>query len=126
MKDHEYDFEMKQQIGPYSDPPPVRAARCAQRHAQQPRTGTGSLQVGLWPRPHRSRHPRQDYLRGLQMSSILAARLALSIANAEDWPAVQMRTDAEVREAVGKAGFLERAVKTGYLPELAEDADKAE
>ncbi len=124
MKDHEYDFEMKQQIGPYSDHYPFALRGVPNGTLNNHELAPGQVGRGYG-------HTEADtldkiYLRGLQMSSILAARLALSIANAEDWPAVQMRTDAEVREAVGKAGFLERAVKTGYLPELAEDAAKAE
>ena len=57
------------------------------------------------------------HLRGLQMSAALVARLVFAIANAEDWPATERRTDAQVREMLEKNKFLEAAVRTGYLPE---------
>ncbi len=56
------------------------------------------------------------YLRGLQMSAALVARLALSIANTDDWPVTERRSDEQVRELLEKNKFLAAAIKTGYLP----------
>jgi hypothetical protein len=55
------------------------------------------------------------FLRGMQMSAALVARLVASIANADYWPAVERRTDAQVREMLEKNKFLAAAIKTGYL-----------
>ncbi len=47
------------------------------------------------------------HLRGLQMSAQLVARLAASIANAEDWPA-KRRSVEQVREQLSEAKLLDR------------------
>jgi hypothetical protein len=50
------------------------------------------------------------------MSAALVARLVASIANADDWPAVERRSDEQVREMLETNKFLAAAIKTGYLP----------
>ncbi|HUZ02135.1 MAG TPA: M28 family peptidase [Thermomicrobiaceae bacterium] len=55
------------------------------------------------------------YLRGLQTSAILAARLAVRLANDEGYPGRQ-RTVDEVREQLKDAGLLERQERAGRFP----------
>ena len=54
-------------------------------------------------------------LRGLQMSAALVARLALAIAQDDDFPA-RHRTQDEVREQLEKEKLLEKAIAAGRFP----------
>ena len=53
--------------------------------------------------------------RGLQMSAVLVARLALYLAQTDEFPATR-RSEAQVKEQLDKAGLLERAEKSGRFP----------
>jgi hypothetical protein len=53
--------------------------------------------------------------RGLQMSAVLVARLALYLAQSDDFPA-KRRSEEDVRQQLDKAGLLQRAEKSGRFP----------
>lgn len=53
--------------------------------------------------------------RGLQMSAVLVARLALAMAQADDFPAAR-RGEDEVKEQLNTAGLLERSTTSGRFP----------
>ncbi|MEX2314864.1 MAG: M28 family metallopeptidase, partial [Thermomicrobiales bacterium] len=55
------------------------------------------------------------HLRGLQMSAIAVARLALAMAQEDNFPA-KRRNEDEVREQLQKQNLLERAEKAGRFP----------
>jgi len=112
-QDHHYAFELKDQVSAYSDHYPfaLRGVAAGTLNAQDSTAGMIGRGYG---------HTEADtldkvHLRGLQMSAALVSRLVYSIANADDWPASERRTDAQVREMLEKNKFLEAAVRTGYL-----------
>jgi aminopeptidase YwaD len=55
------------------------------------------------------------HLSGLQASATIVARLAMAMAQAEDFP-VTRRSEDEVREQLKQANLLERAEKSGRFP----------
>jgi aminopeptidase YwaD len=55
------------------------------------------------------------HLSGLQSSATIVARLALAMAQADDFPA-KRRSENEVREQLKQANLLERAEKSGRFP----------
>ena len=114
-REHHYGFEIRQQVSAYSDHYPfaLRGIPNGTVNAQDSTAGMIGRGYG---------HTEADtldkvHVRGLQMSAALVARLVLAIANAEDWPAPERRSDAEVRELLEKNKFLAAAIKTGYLLE---------
>ena len=113
-KEHSYDFDVRQQVSAYSDHYPFALMGVANGTLNSKDSTAGMIGRGYG-------HTEADtldkvHLRGLQMSAALVARLVLSIANAEDWPVSELRSDEQVREMLTKNNFLERAIKTGYLP----------
>jgi hypothetical protein len=112
-KEHHYPFTVLDQLNSHSDHYPFAlrgvpngTLNSADRTAGMIGRGWGHTEADTFDKIH---------LRGLQMSAILVARLALAIANAEDWPAMR-RTEDEVREQLKANNLLERAERAGRFP----------
>ena len=112
-REHNYAFEIRQQVSAYSDHYPF-----AMRGVPNGTLNSKDRTAGLVGRGYG--HTEADtfdkiHLRGLQMSAIAVARLALAMSQADDFPA-KRRTEDEVREQLKKNNLLERAEKAGRFP----------
>jgi hypothetical protein len=113
IDEHNYSFDIRQQVSAYSDHYPFALRGVPNGSLNSKDSTAGMIGRGYG-------HTEADtldkvFLRGMQMSAALVARLVASIANADDWPAVERRTDEQVREMLEKNKFLAAAIRTGYL-----------
>jgi aminopeptidase YwaD len=112
-KEHHYPFTIQDQLNSHSDHYPFALRGIPNGTLNAKDSTAGMIGRGYG-------HTEADtfdkiHLRGLQMSAQLVARLALAIANADDWPA-KRRSQDEVREQLQQNNLLERAERAGRFP----------
>lgn len=112
-KDHQYELTVDDQLNSHSDHYPF-----ALRGVPNGTLNSKDRTAGLVGRGYG--HTEADtfdkiHLRGLQMSAIAVARLALAMAQEDNFPA-KRRNDDEVREQLKANNLLERAERAGRFP----------
>jgi Iap family predicted aminopeptidase len=112
-KEHHYAFPVIDRMNSHSDHYPfaLRGVPNGTLNSRDPNTaligrGWGHTEADTLDKVN---------LRGLQMSAILVARLALAMANADEFPA-KRRSQDEVRTQLEKEKLLERAIAAGRFP----------
>lgn len=108
-----YEFPVRNELNSHSDHFPF-AVRGIPNGTLNSRDSTAGMIGRGWG------HTEADtldkvHLRGLQMSAILAARLAVRLAQDDEYPGRQRSLD-EVREQLAAAGILERQMQAGRFP----------
>lgn len=111
--EHHYDFEIINQLNSHSDHFPF-AVRGVPNGTLNSVDATAGMIGRGWGHTEADTfdkiHPR-----GLQMSAALVARLALTMAQDDEWPAKRRSID-EVREQLREEGLLERVEASGQFP----------
>lgn len=112
-KDSAYPFTIQDQLNSHSDHFPF-ALRGIPNGTLNSRDSTAGMIGRGWG------HTEADtfdkiHLRGLQMSAALVARVALAVANAEDWPVERMSED-ETRALLERNNLLARSERSGRFP----------
>ena len=112
-KDSHYPFTVQNQLNSHSDHYPF-VLRGIPNGTLNARDSTAGMIGRGWG------HTEADtfdkiHLRGLQMSAALVARVALAVANAEDWPAARLSED-DTRDLLKRNNLLERAERAGRFP----------
>lgn len=112
-KEHHYEFTVRDQLNSHSDhfPFAVRGIPNGTLNARD--TSAGMVGRG-WGHTEADTFDKLSP-RGLQMSAILVARLALSVAQDDDFPASRRSVD-EVRQQLDDAGLLARLEAAGNFP----------
>lgn len=110
-----YAFDVKDELNSHSDHFPFAVRGIPNGTLSSRDTSAGLIGRG-WG------HTEADtldkvYLRGLQMSAILAARLAVRLSEDDEYPGRQ-RSEDEVRQQLSEAGILERIERAGRFPPL--------
>lgn len=108
-----YDFAVKNELNSHSDHFPFAVRGIPNGTLNSRDTSAGMVGRG-WGHTEADTLDKVS-LRGLQMSAILAARLAVRIAQDDDFPGRQRSID-EVREQLEDAGILERQEQAGRFP----------
>jgi Zn-dependent M28 family amino/carboxypeptidase len=111
--EHHYDFTIQDQLNAHSDHFPF-----AVRGIPNGTLNSLDATAGMIGRGYG--HTEADtfdkiHPRGLQMSAALVARLALAMAQDDDFPATR-RSVEETRKQLDEAGLLERLEAAGQLP----------
>ncbi len=108
-----YDFAVKNELNSHSDHFPF-AVRGIPNGTLNSRDANSGMVGRGWGHTEADTLDKVS-LRGLQMSAILAARLAVRLAQDDDFPG-RVRTVDEVREQLREAGILERIEQAGKFP----------
>ncbi|HET7037734.1 MAG TPA: M28 family peptidase [Thermomicrobiaceae bacterium] len=111
--DLNYDFGLRDELNSHSDHFPF-ALRGIPNGTLNSRDATAGM-VGRGYGHTEADTLDKVQLRGLQMSAILVARLALRLANDDQFPGRQREID-EVRDQLKEAGIHDRIVRTGRFP----------
>lgn len=112
-REHHYDFTIRDQMNSHSDHYPFALRGIPNGTLNARDTSAGMIGRG-WGHTEADTFDKIT-LRGLQMSAVLVARLALAIAQDDTFP-TRHRTVQEVREQLEKENLLERAVAAGRFP----------